>query len=55
MNEKPEVFAIQDRATGRIGIAWQPNKEAGGCEVLEWISDEMIQKRADHMAAERIQ
>lgn len=52
--EKPHVFAIQDTDTGRIGIAWRPDDEAGGCEVLAWISDEMIQTRTDHMAAERL-
>lgn len=50
----PKVFAIQNNEDGRIGIAWRPDDEGGGCEVIVWISDAMIQKRADHMAAERI-
>ncbi len=54
IKERPDVFAIQDADTGRIGIAWRPDDEAGGCEVLHWISDEMVQARADHMAANRL-
>ncbi len=53
-HEAPEVFAVQDSGTGRIGIAWRPDDESGGCEVIAWISDDMVQKRADHMAAERL-
>ena len=54
MPEKPHVFAIQDRDTGRIGIAWRPDDEVGGCEIIAWVNDDMVQVAADHQAAARL-
>ena len=43
MDIKPEVFFVLTDE-GKLGIGWQPNKEAGGCEVLKWVPDDFIKE-----------
>ena len=48
-------YAIQDCETGRIGVAQQTDPETQDFKILFWVSDEMVQEAADHIAARRTQ
>lgn len=50
-----QPYAIQDRENGRIGVARQIDSEEQNFEILFWVSDEMVQVAADHIAARRTQ
>ena len=50
-----EPYTIQDCETGRIGIAQQTDPETQEFKILFWVSDEMVQTAADHLAAKRVE
>jgi hypothetical protein len=41
--KKPELFVFF-ASDGRIGIAWEPDPEAGSAEILKWVPDSMIKE-----------
>lgn len=53
MPDEPRIFAIQDRETQRIGVAWMPDEEAGGCKVVQWVPEEMIEEAYAAILARR--
>ncbi|MEO1042814.1 MAG: hypothetical protein AAFX52_11030 [Pseudomonadota bacterium] len=48
-----EPYPLQDRETGRIGIAQQTNAETQEFEILFWVPDNMVAEAAAKLMARK--
>ena len=52
--DKPKITIIQSTDDGQIAVLWTYNEEFEESMVIAKVSDEMVQIRADNIAAERV-